>query len=921
MGSVSFDSKGIILDGQHVIIISGELHYFRVAPEEWEERIRAMKMAGCNALSAYVPWNYHEPEEGVFRWEDDRDLGNLLELCEKYGLYVIIKPGPFIGAEWDFGGYPHWLLPKGLTLRAADDEYLRLTGRWFESVGNVIRPHLYTNGGSIILVQVENEYDHLVRGMPEITGTAEDAKNYILKLLSLARAGGIDVPAFTNDGTCIYGTEIINTSTYYPIALGLWRWMFDYYDGLLTDIQKQQPDMPLIIIEAQSGWFLQAGSGEFELELSHAEAVPKVLSSLGASVINYYMFSGGTNFPFWGSIGDYYLGHRGIATSYDYSGAPIREWGEIHERFHILKTHSYFLQSFPELTNHPEACSESIETQLLEEKHAIVNKSGETVSGDWENTYQNFKTMLRRSPRVSAALVRNHAGESKKLTLSYESTVAGAPITFPAEGALHCPNEKTMLLPIDVEITNTVSIVYGTSEIALRANIGSETIVFLYGEEGTNGEILLRTSLECETTSDAVTVAQTQRGTLISYTHGAPFRVNAGDVAFIVLTAAMARKIYRNKDAVLLTNHYFVDRIEKNNDATAISMKVRTNDSQRTWLWSVEKPSTITINGEPTTLEQDPITGASLFDSVSKIQCPADAHWIGEWRYCPDSEERHADYDDTSWDSIDASTPLEKAGYFDHGYYWYRSTFELDGESDEIEIDLRTNGLDYYQIWINGTLFQSNRVPRKFSIGKAVKKGHNTIAILYLTFAHPKAHPHEGPVQKFSGMYEPVTVSGKVNDTDYEYKIPSWKVRFGLSGHQHGWYREEFSDKTWHSLPAVERYLFEPELGTMVWLRRSFECTPAEGWDSPLYVELSEMKERGLLYINGALVGKYENIGPQRRFYIPRRFLKSGLNQCTILMNCPGFHDRYMMGYYPGVMRAPRLGFYHQARHVEVLVK
>lgn len=921
MGSVSFDSKGIILDGKHVVIISGEFHYFRVVRDEWEERIRAMKMANCNALSTYVPWNYHEPEEGVFCWEGDRDLGYLLELCERYELYVIIKPGPFIGAEWDFGGYPHWLLPKGLTLRAADDEYLRLTGCWFKSVGEVIRPHLYTNDGSIILVQVENEYDHLVRGMPEITGSAEDAKNYILELLALAREGGIDVPAFTNDGTCIYGTEIINTSTYYPIALGLWRWMFDYYDGLLTDIQKQQPNMPLIIIEAQSGWFLQAGSGEYELDLAHAEAVPKALSSLGASVINYYMFSGGTNFPYWGSIGDYYFGHRGITTSYDYSGAPIREWGEIHERFHILKTHAHFLQSFPELINHPEACSEPIGTQLLEEKHAIIDTSGETISAEWENTRQNFRTMLRRSPKISAALVRNHDGKSKKLTLSHDSRVAGASITFPAKAPLQCTNEKTMLLPIDVEITNDASIVYSTSEIALRADIGAETIVFLYGDEGTNGELLLKTSRECKPTSNAAEVEKTQHGTLISYTHGVPFRVNAGDVAFIVMTTKMARRLYRGDNAVLLTNHYFIEKIDDSDGAIAISMKVRSRERSRTWLWTAEKPDAIVFDGKPAAIERDPITGATLFESAGEGQCPARADWIGEWRYCPDSQERLADYDDSSWGDIDASTPLEKAGYFEHGYYWYRSSFDIDGEFSDVELDLRTNGLDFYQIWINGVLFQSNRTPRKFPVGEAVKKGRNVISILYLTFAHPKAHPHEGPVQKFSGLYEPVTVTGKVNGADYEYRIPSWKIRFGLSGHELEWYHESFNDKKWRSLPAVDRYLFEPELGTMVWLRRSFEYTPAQGWDSPLYIEISEMKERGLLYVNGHLIGKYENVGPQRRFYVPRKFLKSGPNQCTILMNCPGFHDRYVMGYYPGIMRAPSLGFYHQAKQVEVLVK
>ena len=178
------------INGEKFQIISGTIHYFRVVPEYWRDRLEKLKAMGCNTVETYIAWNMHEPREGEFCFEGEVDFRKFLEIAQELGLYVILRPSPFICAEWEFGGFPAWLLTKpGIRLRCNNPVYLDCVARYYDKLIPLIVPYQITNGGPVILVQVENEY-----------GSYGNDKEYLKALKKMLVDRGINVPLVTSDG-------------------------------------------------------------------------------------------------------------------------------------------------------------------------------------------------------------------------------------------------------------------------------------------------------------------------------------------------------------------------------------------------------------------------------------------------------------------------------------------------------------------------------------------------------------------------------------------------------------------------------------------------------------------------------------------------------------------------------------------------
>lgn len=183
---ITHDRHGFVIHGNRTFLFTGSAFYFRLHPEDWEDRLRKLRAGGFNCVDIYVPWNFHEPCEGAFSFEDGRDLGRYLALCGAMGLYVYLRPGPYICNEWDGGGLPAWLFTKpGVKLRQNEPNYLGYVRKWYRALNAVARPHLVTNGGPIILYAVENELDFY---------PCDDPAGYIGALRDMAIDDGIDVP-------------------------------------------------------------------------------------------------------------------------------------------------------------------------------------------------------------------------------------------------------------------------------------------------------------------------------------------------------------------------------------------------------------------------------------------------------------------------------------------------------------------------------------------------------------------------------------------------------------------------------------------------------------------------------------------------------------------------------------------------------
>ncbi|GMK40661.1 beta-galactosidase [Paenibacillus sp. CCS19] len=319
----TYDHKSFMMNGKRVFLNSAAIHYFRMPKEEWREVLVKAKLAGMNCVDTYFAWNVHEPNEGKWNFEGDADCGAFLDLCAELGLWVIARPGPFICAEWDFGGFPWWLGNKeGVKFREYNETYLKYVDLYFDRITEVIRSRQLSQGGTVILVQVENEYGYL-------TDDAS-ASAYMSHLRDGLLSRGIDMPLIT----CVGGVEgAIEGANFWSGA-----------DHHYANVLKKQPDTPKIVTEFWSGWFEHWGAPA-ATQKTPALYEKRMFEAIqtGFTGISHYMFFGGTNFA---GYGGRTVGSSDIfmVTSYDYD-APLSEYGRTTPKYMTAKRFSLFVEA------------------------------------------------------------------------------------------------------------------------------------------------------------------------------------------------------------------------------------------------------------------------------------------------------------------------------------------------------------------------------------------------------------------------------------------------------------------------------------------------------------------------------------------------------------------------------------------------
>ncbi|NWH89771.1 BGAL galactosidase, partial [Aegithalos caudatus] len=324
-------------DGAPFRYISGSIHYARVPRPAWRDRLLKMYMSGLSAVQVYVPWNYHETLPGVYDFTGNRDVEAFLDLTAELGLLVILRPGPYICAEWEMGGLPAWLLWKpDINLRTSNPAYLAAVDSWLHILLPKIKPRLYQQGGNIISVQVENEYGSYY---------ACDY-GYLRHLLASFRALlGSEVLLFTTDSTrmeelcCgtlqgLYATVDFGPGSNVTEAFGAQR--------------RVEPKGPLVNSEYYTGWLDYWGEAHASTSAAQVARGLEDMLQLGASINmqvtswqraqppGEYMFHGGTNFAYW-SGADYKDQYKPVTTSYDYD-APLSEAGDPTEKLFAIRT-------------------------------------------------------------------------------------------------------------------------------------------------------------------------------------------------------------------------------------------------------------------------------------------------------------------------------------------------------------------------------------------------------------------------------------------------------------------------------------------------------------------------------------------------------------------------------------------------------
>ncbi len=328
-GNFEIKEGHFLLNGKPFTIYSGEMHYPRVPSEYWKHRLQMMKAMGLNTVTTYVFWNYHEEAPGKWNFSREKDLRRFIKTAQEVGLYVIIRPGPYVCAEWEFGGYPWWLQKnKNLEIRRDNKAFLEEGEKYISQLSKQIVPLQITNGGPIIMVQAENEFGSYVAQRKDIP--LEEHRKYSHKIKDMLLKGGISVPLFTSDGSSLFKGGYIEGAL--PTANGE-----SDIDVLRKSINEYNGGKgPYMVAEYYPGW-LDHWAEPF-VKVSTEEVVKQTdLYIKNGISFNYYMIHGGTNFGF--TNGANYNKEFDIQpdlTSYDYD-APISESGWATPKYHALR--------------------------------------------------------------------------------------------------------------------------------------------------------------------------------------------------------------------------------------------------------------------------------------------------------------------------------------------------------------------------------------------------------------------------------------------------------------------------------------------------------------------------------------------------------------------------------------------------------
>ncbi len=385
MNHLTYDADRFYLDGKPHRILSGAMHYFRIPRAYWHDRLTKLKACGFNTVETYTCWNLHERREGEFDFSGNLDLAAYIDEAAALGLQVILRPGPYICAEWEFGGLPSWLLTyPHLPLRCYDERFVRLVERYYTALFAHIKGRLACDGGNVIMVQVENEY-----------GSYGDDHRYMQAVADIYARCGVNVPLFTSDGPT--------------------RWMFrgGTLDGVLAVanfgsragqafdfLDANRPNQPKMCGEFWDGWFDHWYEAHHVRGGDDIDELRTMLERGGS--FNVYMFHGGTNFGFLN--GANHAGtYQPTVTSYDYN-APLSEAGDMTPKYYAIRALiEEFFGPAPEMDVHdsekraygsftPTACA-----PLLDNLDAFPAPLGSAMPMTMEELGQDFGFTLYRS--------------------------------------------------------------------------------------------------------------------------------------------------------------------------------------------------------------------------------------------------------------------------------------------------------------------------------------------------------------------------------------------------------------------------------------------------------------------------------------------------------------------------------------------
>ncbi|MEM1864232.1 MAG: beta-galactosidase [Desulfurococcaceae archaeon] len=717
---------------QHVLLC-GEIHYFRTPRVLWEDRVLKAKRAGLNCISSYIPWNWHEPLRDIYVFDDyshrewyvassfSRNIEGYLKTIRELGMYFIARPGPYICSEWDSGGHPNWLYNETARLRSLDDKYMYYAEKWYSKILPILKEYTISKGGPVVLLQVENEYFW-------------GFKDYILRLHDVAKRyiDVDDISIVTNENPFLENTLVANTIDDYPAP-----WSIERFDRKLESYMKSQPGLFKMFMELEGGWFstingyLPTSRGSFPA--SWTEILVKTAIGMGLNAINIYMFHGGTN-P------GYYTG-KYITTTYDYE-ASIREWGELSERYYAVKRVFTFANTFKDLLSRTKPVQTAVKqvydcTKLF----ARINDDGEMI------------------------IVLRNLGDNicnQRLLINDDFV--------PLHSDIRVPLKYAKIMVMNHKLRGTpFKLIYSTAEPLLKQIHGDSSFLVFYGDIGEKTETLVEAedALNIKCVHGFVKYSLSGNRVIVENVHGDLDNMVAlesrGKTLYMVFTnrdrAGRTWLIDElNPPMILISNLYFIGKTSYKNNALLLELELDEKSHGDILILTPRPIKKMFMNNRELYFEK-PCDNAYFTrldrEDVKIVEKPV-IH-IDNRVYMREDPITHRDI----MKAIQPCQPLEKAGFFENGYYFYTVIINIDEESYEKLVNKRAfiSGInDYASLIVNGKHVSSGYHVLEVDLTDYLKPGINEFQLIL----ESTGHPNDGVLYVPNGILNPFYL-GEIN--------------------------------------------------------------------------------------------------------------------------------------------------------------
>jgi hypothetical protein len=838
---ITYDNQCFIINGKDTFLYSGSFHYFRCPKALWADRFQKMKDAGLNCVETYVAWNWHEQQPPAslddFSKIDVSDLTDWLDMAiNRFGFYVILRPGPYICAEWDGGGYPQWLATKRPAsapanwLRSDDSVYLDWSKHWYAAAAKAVIPFQITHRPAgqpgVILWQIENEYNYA--NFP-----AEVKLHQLQALAHDSRDAGIDVPLIT----CMTNDPLFRTDPYLLQNVIECRNSYPRFDpdSELRDIsvlETYQTDKPRMITELQGGWFSDVGnklSDQMGYTAQHLMHVTLLAWAHGFTGTNYYMMFGGTNFGDWGAAFK--------TTTYDYA-APIREWGGVGPRYFAVQAMANFLKE------HGDQLARSSEVKTAMSMESATNISAVLRSGKDGSRFLFILNNQENERAVGDPHVRLKETAGIEGTLHYDLDPYDAKVLYlppgesdPSKGKWYpepvAPPQRPTNLPADVTI----------AEARRQVDPGPAADSWRDLPDSTSIEdagIFDRRYVFYRSSQFSTTQARTM----------------------------LAAQVAWQDSFIAQLNDVRLDTRKYGKGTVAAIWPAQTGDNNRLLLLYEN-------GGRDNGGGIDARCGLHDLGVSSNIVL---SQSLTSWKLKPEEGNPEADVapdlDDSSWPTVkfDGRPDQVRPG----------TAAVLRAEFDLTPTDMKTtHAIDFgwsearRAVYINGQKLPPQTGSR-FDVSPFVRSGHNSVAVFIKTERRSGGFANGAELE-----------TGKAPDS----LALHWQIASDTAGSVGKWQDPALDDSKWETVKLDQPPTAGPEsLATipvnLVWDRLRFELPSPDAhvW-VPWKLHL-EATGNGFIYLNGHALGRWWEIGPQKDFYLPECWLNFGPGSTNVVTLC-----------------------------------